>query len=249
MIRSHYERWDNGLWLPATNRCVLRPKRLNTGVVAGGAASGGSAVTLNAAGTETYHAATTSLDYTGITVAAGANRALILTLSFGTGPTSVTPTSLTAVWDNGGTNQSMSYIIDGGAGFVLGRNCFLFGLVAPTTGNKTLHIAWTNSCEIFPCAIAFNGVNQTGGATSFAHSAFASGANTVTITSATGNKVVACQAATVAQGTPTGTQLFDDHANGSFINAQGEYDNGAATVAIGSSGTNSPVVGVDVVAA
>ncbi len=204
---------------------------------------GGGMVTLNATGTEQYHAAATSFDYTGMTVAAGSDTALLLTLMFGSGSV----TSITAHWDSAGANQSMTQIVAHSQGTATGA---IFGLVAPATGNKTCHITWTGSAEIFACGIAFDGVDQTGGATTFPNSASSTTVtDKVTLTSATGNKVVGCQGAGASQGTPTGTTLYDDHLNGAVLNCQAEYDDGAATVQVGSSASvNAQIVAADVLA-
>ncbi len=203
---------------------------------------GGGVTTLNATGTKQYHAAATSLDYTGMTVAAGTNTALLVTVVF---DTSSVVSNVTAVWDSGDTNQSMTQIVTTGDV----HQCLIFGLVAPTVGNKTLHIAWTTSAPLFVDAVAFDGVDQTGGATSFPNSTTGSGVATVTVTSATGNMVVACEA--MSNGaSPTGTLLYSDSASGAIINSAASYDAGAATVAIGvSGGTCSPIAATDVLAA
>ncbi len=200
--------------------------------------------TLNATGTKQYHAAATSFDYTGMTVASGSNSALVVVICFGS-----VVSAVSATWDNGGTNQAMTQVIlstDGSA-----HSAAIFGLVAPTAGNKTLHIAWTGSSEIFVDAVAYDSVDQTGSTTTFYGSVKSvSVVATVTVSSTTGDFVVACQCSGAGQGTATGTLLFDDHVSGSVINAMAEYDAGAASVAIGSSlANNLPIVATGVKAA
>lgn len=199
-------------------------------------------VTVNAVGTETYHTAVTTLNYVGITVAAGSHLALVLTINFG----SSTVSGVTAVWDSGGSNQAMTQIVIRQSAQA---SSVIFGLRNPTAGNKTLLISWTGSSELYVAAVSFAGVNQTSDGAAFPHSNSGINAQTIAITSANGNKVVGCQASGSSQGNTTGTQLYNDHTSGVIINAQGEYDNGAASVTIGStSGTNATLVAVDVAA-
>jgi hypothetical protein len=200
-------------------------------------------VTVNGSvGSETYHAATTSLNYTGTTVIAGPNLALVLTLNFGSGAV----TSISCTWDSGGSNQSMTQLVAQSGGQVTSA---IFGLRNPIPGNKTLAVSWTGPAEIFAAAICFAGVNPTSDAAAFPHTAQNTSAATVALTSAAGNMVVGCQGSGGAQGTPTGTTIYDDHTSGAVINAQAEYDNGAATVNVGSTVSSIVVVAVDVGAA
>lgn len=199
-------------------------------------------VTVNATGTKSYQAS--GVNYTGITVAAGSNRALVLALCFDIGSN---PSAVAATWDSGGSNQAMTLIASRNA-TNNGKSSYLFGLVAPATGNLNLLISWTGGANVFAAAMAFNGVDQTGGVTSFPHSTSGTTA-TLTVTSATGNKVMACEASTVAQGTSTGTLIYDDHVSGAIINAMAQHDDGAASVSIGNTGSNSSIVATDIAAA
>lgn len=203
------------------------------------------AVTVNGAvGAKTYQNAVTTKDIT-FTVSAGANLALVLTLNFGNSAVS----GITAVWDQGGTNQSMTQIVISQSP---PASSVIFGLRAPTVGNNlTLRISWTTVSEVFIAAICFAGVNQTSDAAAFPHTATSAGAGaaTVTITSATGNICVAAEASGVGQGTATGTLIYSDSVSGTFINAMANYDNGAASLAIGNTGANTTIVAVDVAAA
>lgn len=108
------------------------------------------------------------------------------------------PAGITVVWDNGGTNQSMTAIP--GASTASGANSVAvaaYGLLAPTAGNKNLVISWTGNLEAHAVAISFSGVDQTSVAVAFPHGAFilktvsTAGPVSVTITSAIGNMVVA----------------------------------------------------------
>jgi hypothetical protein len=142
----------------------------------------------------------------------------------------------------------MTRIITSDSGAHLGPQGELWGLVNPATGNKTLALAWTSNSQMFLVGMAFNGVDQTGGTTSFPNSAAAASVSTVTITSATGDMVIAVGGSGAALGTITGTTIYADSSSGSFINAFSNYDVGAASVVIGMGGTGS-VAGSDIKAA
>jgi hypothetical protein len=120
----------------------------------------GSVVALDALGT-VQHTATSvlTLSYTGITVGKGSNRALVVSINTG-----VVVTGLSLVWDAAGANQSLSLI--GSSGTLQ----YLYGLVAPVSGNKTLTVSWTSPTALASVvASAWTGVNQTGGVASFAN--------------------------------------------------------------------------------
>jgi hypothetical protein len=136
------------------------------------------------------------------------------------------------------------------AGFYL----YLFGLVNPASGAQTLSLSWTSggSPQIYLAAASFTGVNQTGGTASFANFASASGTNnapTLTVTSATGNMVVA--SFTDSNGTITGgTLLWNDQAN--YPDWSGAYASGAASVTVSSGNegdTDWCAIGASLVAA
>ena len=201
----------------------------------------------------------TSHSHTNLTVGSGANRGLV----FGFAWEDINPGPITACnWDNGGTPQAMTAIVSPTAASD-GTYVALYGLVNPTAGNKTLFISWTNSAELIACGIAFTGVDQTGGATTFAHATTnaSTGAGsaalpanpTITITSATGNYTVAiAQVGHSAHPTsPTQTSWFGVDGNNAN-NPAGSYAAGAATVthAFTISPTNPWIMaGVDIVAA
>lgn len=198
----------------------------------------------------------TSLDATNLTVGSGSNRVLLVYLAFAT--TTTLPTAVTVTWDNGGTNQAATLIVTADSAVGVGgasERLQLYGLVNPIAGNKTLHVAWTNSVELFLESASFTGADQTGGATTFAHNNSASGTGTsasVTITSATGNIATAVFATADTFSSLNNTTLYTDNAAGSFISAGANYAAGAASVALsGVVGTSNTwgVVGCEIVAA
>src|SRR5690349_11814286 len=103
------------------------------------------AVAIDATGTDALSGTSvTSFDYTGLTVGAGlSNGALIAFISAsGTTSNGAAPSSMSVHWDSAGTNQALtqigtSQVVGGGTGTMVSS---LWGLVAPTAGNKTLHI-------------------------------------------------------------------------------------------------------------
>ena len=117
-------------------------------------------------GTQQTGIAGTSMSYTGLTVPSGTtNPAIIFGLSlYASG--GVAASGVSATWDFGGTNQAMDFI--GSAPIVSGVDyAILFGLVNPTPGNLTLHVAWTNTCIPNGCANHVTGADQTGGSTTW----------------------------------------------------------------------------------
>lgn len=196
-------------------------------------------VTLNPpVGTETYQNAVTSKTFT-YTVSPGSNLALAVTLNFGAAVSGVS-----VVWDDGGTNQSMTQVA------LINPNptSAVFGLRNPTVGTKLGRVSWTGLSEVFIAPICFSTVDTSADAAAFPHTAThgPGAASTILITSDVGHMVVGTQASSAAQGTQTGTSIYSDQVSGAVINAQAEYDTGAPTVNIGSTGLNQTIAAIDV---
>lgn len=168
-------------------------------------------------------------DLTTLTVGAGSNRALLACI-LATDP-AIAISSV--VWDPGGAAQALTLVT--GAVNTTSRYVGWYGLVNPTSGNKTLRVTFTGGASNFVVdALSFTGVDQSGGATSFPNGAasFATGAanSTIDITSATGDMVVAAhQNGTQAFTTLTGTSIFTNNTLNQ-INVAAHRDAGAATV-------------------
>src|SRR5688572_30737910 len=97
------------------------------------------AVSLNGGGVgTTFHAnpVTATNDSTGLTIAAGTDRALIAQIT----TSSQLETITGVVWDPAGANQPMTLIGTAEAVGDIGE-CWLYGLVNPATGNKTLRVS------------------------------------------------------------------------------------------------------------
>lgn len=155
----------------------------------------------------------TSHSNTQLTIAAGSNTVLVAFLLTSGDPGAISAAtwagvSMTAI---GNANNATS-----------GRRVYLYGLVAPTTGNQTLSFTTTNSVDTFIYAVAFDGADQSGGTTTFANFTSATGNSTqpsVAITTANGNATVD------AANSPTGgwdtattnvTSLFRKSGSGSI---------------------------------
>lgn len=186
-----------------------------------------------------------------LTVGSGSNRALIAFISSHNFPSA---TSITSVqWDATGTPQAMTLI----GSVVTGPEDFtyIYGLVAPTSGNKTLRVNWGAATEeVFLSALSVTGADQTGGTTTFAHVATSSGTSTtasVSITSAAGNLTAAAVTAPQVLSAPTQTQIYVDN-GGSVTSGGASRAAGAASVSHAWTLAGSvawSMVGVDIVAA
>lgn len=204
-----------------------------------------AAVAVDARTTTPVLCVSTAADLT-FTVGAGSNRALVAQIHFASDPGTVTVT-----WDNGGTNQAMTQIISASGTAVFAK---LWGLVAPTSGTHTLHLANTNPVGCNLAAISFTGASQVGGATTFPNSISNTGTSTtatVVITSATGNWTTGIVTTPSADpSSPTQTQDYID-LSGTNNNAAGSDGTGAATVTHTwtlSASNNWIMVGTDVAA-
>ena len=116
----------------------------------------------NTFGTVSTSGSGTALNYSGLTFPSGViNPGLVLYCAF-----SATVSGVTATWDSGGTNQAMYNI---GSVNQSGGNpsIMAFGLPNPTPGNKNLLISWTGTAICTAIGVAYQGMNQGGGTSSF----------------------------------------------------------------------------------
>lgn len=134
----------------------------------------------------------TSVSDTSLTVGAGSNRGLLVSVAvFQSG--GLAPV-VTATWDFGGTAQVMTQVGTNNDRFGSGYTLFFFGLVNPISGAKTLRITVTNTNFFDMVGTAWTGVSQASAAAAFTNAATATGTAdpaSVTVTSAVGNAVVA----------------------------------------------------------
>src|ERR1700731_2128227 len=210
-------------------------------------------VAFDAQGTSFTDGGSSPVSFAKLTVGSGSNRALIVQIV-----TLGSIAGVTVTWGFGGTAQACT-LIGAPTDSSSTARALLYGLVAPTSGAKTLRVAWTGAVPIVVDAVSYSGVDQTGGTTSFANFNSATGTSTsasVTVTSATGDAVVACGGKAVSGGTDTGnnTVVFTDTDVATFgaCAGWGNRAAGAATVAMTTTLSGSAAwvqIGCDVVAA
>lgn len=143
-------------------------------------------VALDAGGTVLQFSAAlgaAGVSYTGETVGAALpHGALVCAFQIDT-TADVTPV---LVWDSGASNQSMTQITFLANASTTGEVIYLYGLIAPIAGNKTLKVTWTSGASLsgYVNCISWKNVNQTGGTTSFNNpqTIFSSGATPVALT-------------------------------------------------------------------
>lgn len=190
----------------------------------------------------------TSLNLTTFTVGATSDRALTVFLGWDR----TTITAVTGKWDNTGTPQSMTQVIAKNTTDASTR-AEIWGLIAPTSGNKTLNFAWTTAAELIITLVSFQGADQGAVGTTFvnATSNAASTANpSVAVTSATNNYTSAVvSAANDVPGSPTQTNVLDVSGAG-FDNTGASIAAGAASVTHGWTMSAVPwaICGCDIVA-
>ena len=203
------------------------------------APSGGGSVTFDAKTATVTNVTTNTLNVANLTVGSGSNRGMALIFQWG--GSSTIPAALACNWDSAGSNQAMTAISgtnSGTNGGVTGAT-EIFGLLAPTSGNKNLKCTWTSTGtnEAHAVAISFTGVNQGSIASAFPNGTFVSfsaptaGPLSVTITSATGHQVLSGGSQNcVGWGAISGTTLATDGVTGPNIGVASAYASGAATV-------------------
>lgn len=197
-----------------------------------------AAVTLNAAGTQAANTTDgLTFSYTGLTVAAGANTALVLIAAWLGDPGAITVNR----WDDGASNQTLTELVAPTA-TVNGQRVGVYGLVNPIAGNKTLKFTWTNSHEAVINVVAWNGVDQTGSTTSFPNAATATGntaSATKTITLPSNGAIVAISVCGSLNGhtSVSATQLLLYSGTGA-IDAGGSYSTASGTYTGTLSGTD-----------
>jgi hypothetical protein len=204
-------------------------------------------------GTGDTHGTGTSSTFQNLTVGSGANRALIAIVTFDI----QTPGAVTMTWDpTPGTNQVMTQIATLSSSAANEGTAQIWGLVAPTSGNKVLKVTNANTAtDIYLDAMCFTGVDQTGGTTSFPHSTsgFATTATgSLPITSASGNYTVSGYSGGSTVNTVSQTLLSNDH-SGNNTNYAGQYAAGPTvthTYNLGGTptGQGAPMVGTDIAA-
>jgi len=175
------------------------------------------AVALDATGTSVVTSGSSPVSFNNLTVGSGANRALLVFLTWNGSPGTVA-----VAWDSSGTNQSCAaigsspYNITTTDGVVYNG---LWGLVAPTSGNKTLQITFSSGTLLAVDAMSFTGANQAGGSTTFANVNTASGLSstlTLTVTATASDAAATNWVTDNAVTSMTQTALFGPTASSSW---------------------------------
>lgn len=213
--------------------CLAQADVSTTGAGPSAPAVSGGTVSFDSFGTGNGGYIASAGTYTGQTVGSGSNRALVALLQFDQ-ITGGNPTSVTCNWDTAGTNQSMTQILAYAPASVLAP-LYIFGLVAPTSGNKTISCSWsTDTNKAFIETISFTGVNQTGGSTSFPNTGSTNNTSntaSVTVTSNASDKAVA--AYTLNSGGSissfSDTEMAFNNVSGIVYNAGSQYGTGASS--------------------
>lgn len=181
-----------------------------------------------------------TLSHSLITVGSGTNMALIACIIFSA---TALPAGLTVTWDLVSTNQAMTAIASTTiSNSMEPATAVLYGLVAPTSGNKTLTMSWTGNLEAHLVAVSFSGVDQTGGSTSFPNGTTVnstSGAATsgsITVTSASADQVVALFSNNAWAFATTSGNIIQFQNNGPNDGSVASYSNGASSVVCTCSG-------------
>lgn len=174
-------------------------------------------------------------------VAANANRCMIGMIS----DPSNAITGAAMTWDNGGTNQSLTLITNnggGGSGAV-----WLFKLIAPTTGTKTMSVSWTGTTALDIAAAVFDGADQS----TCINAPDTTGVNqappaTLTVTSTTTGATLVCVANITSISAITGgTSIYLD----SGVGAAGYILGGTSNVHSWTVTGTSQLTGIHILAA
>lgn len=212
--------------------------------------SGGSAVTVVDTGVQGQSGAPgTSYNYANLTVSTLTNGLLVSVLALD----NKSATGLGAVWDSGGTNQTMTLAVSEAApsGATNGLIA-LFYRLNPTPGNNTLHFSWTGSANVLGCGVTMSNVNQTSpiGNTASANAGGSSGSiSSVIVPSQSNDIVVGAAAAGDTSTVMTGLNNTAICRGNNNIASGANYANGASSVMMTggfSQNTFWTAVGVDV---
>lgn len=176
--------------------------------------------------------ATSTIDNTNLTVAAGADAIIAWC-----GWSDHTIAGVTAVWDPAGAAQSLTLIGVANNAATNGRVALYGAVGAIATGNKIMRLSWSvsSATNVVLHAASYAGVNQAGGTASFARFGSATGnsnAQSITIASAVGNLVIDNGANdTSTMSGPTGPSVSNYLTNvPSLLSAGGSHQAGAASV-------------------
>src|SRR6185437_14616436 len=191
--------------------------------------------------------ATTSASLTTLTVGSSATALLAVVNS------NNNLSGLTLTWDNGGTNQAMTLV---GSVNITSGWIWIFGLLNPTPGAKTLRASWTGSLTCILDALSFTGTATDTIANAFQNFSSAQPAAgtslPITLTGASGN-ISFCSSAnnsnTYTSPYLSTTSSTDFYVDATHVAGTGAYAPSASSVtwtAHPSSSLSAILAGVDV---
>jgi len=187
-----------------------------------------------------------SITSTGITVGASATL-LVVTIGFqrtsGAGTNS--PGSLAVTWN--GTAMTAQSNTTTGTG-IDAVTVYIFTLVNPAAGAKTISASWTTHMDVYMGAISFTGTDTTTGVKT-SDNTTALGATSITVTSSSDGATVASYVNNGATPTTNFTQFWDDGAYSP--GGAGSYKLGGTSNShsfSGGGGSNQVLAGVHVIA-
>lgn len=179
----------------------------------------------NNAGTDTSHA------YTGITVGTCTDCALVCTMGFEQNVSGVS-----AVWDAVGANQTLT-VVNSQKENTWNRYIYIFAVLNPATGNKTLDVTWTTGSNGRVNCAQFDNVLQTSVAAAFVDAANANGnsANpSQAVTTASGDATVGALMASTGPSAETQTLIMrtsSGHGSSTYALSTSASDTHAWTLA------------------
>lgn len=192
----------------------------------------------------------TPLTNNNLTISAGLTNSVLVVVVVTTGAAALG--TVTATWNG----TSMTQVAHGGP--QSSSEVFLFGLRNPASGNHSIVVTYSaTGTQMAISGCSFQGVNVTSDVTAFTNANTATGTTTgasaVTVTSATGDVVVAGHSVASAANITavSGTSIFIDN-TGNTSDSAANYANGAASVnmtATIASSTNWAAAGIDLAAA
>jgi hypothetical protein len=164
-----------------------------------------------------------------LTIGAGSNRCLIVTAGFFGAVSAVS-----ATWNGGANMFAIGNAVNAGGGTI-----WMFGMVAPASGNHTISVSWTGTAQFLAVnGVSFTGCNQTGGATTFINATTNTGASpppSLTVTTPANDiSVDLVGGNSGAPSAPTQTVLYTDAANSFTGSSYGTTGSFSWTVPVGS---------------
>lgn len=164
-----------------------------------------------------------SFSTTGITIAAGSNRALVVTIGWMSSSGIVAPATRSATWNSVAMTE-VAFLTAGANNASIG----IYVLVNPATGAQTLAGSWVGLLDAYVGAVCWNGADQTTG--------IATG-DTVTGTATTISVTGSTDGATVATILRDGTTTASVPSRTIFWNFDGNFPGGTGAYDIGTSGS------------